>query len=99
MVPVPSDSSEPASAMNILVHGGDSPSPPGARVEGTAPPSWALANVAAASCRVAAHLARTAASIDGAGAAPRRPEKSSASTSSSQRAPAGGAVAGAVLNP
>ena len=99
VVPVPSDSSEPASAMNILVHGGVSAPHPAGRVEGIASPSWVLANVAAAAHRVAAHVARTAASIDGTGTAPFRPERSAVSTSSSQRALAGGAAAGVVLGP
>ena len=91
VVPVPSDSSEPASAMNILERGDG--------VGGLAPPSRVLANVTAASRRVAAHVARTAASIDGTGGSLRRPERSSASTSSSQRAPAGGVIAGADRRP
>ena len=72
---------------------------PAGRVEGIASPSWVLANVAAAARRVAAHVARTAASIDGTGTAPFRPERSAVSTSSSQRALAGGAAAGVALGP
>jgi hypothetical protein len=66
VAPVPSDSSAPASAMNILLHGGDSALPLGG-VEGIASPPWTSANVAAASRLVAAHLARTAASLAGTG--------------------------------
>jgi hypothetical protein len=77
VVPVPSGSSEPASAVNILEPWGDSPAPPRAAVEGVPPPPWALANVAAAVRRVTAHRARTAASTACSGASRPRREKSS----------------------
>ena len=77
-------------------HAGIRSNPRGARVEGTAPPSWVLANIAAALCRrAAAHVTRTVTSIDDTGLALLRSEKSAASTASSQSAPAGGPATGA----
>ena len=76
-VPVPSYSSEPFSATNILVHRGDSSVSPlggveGIWLEGIAFPLWTLANVAfAIRVRVAVHLVRTAARLAGVAAQPR----------------------------